>query len=290
MGKKLTKVEFTNLNKVLYPSLKATKAQVIEYYIRIAPKMLPALANRPLVLTRFPEGVEEEGFYEKNAPQGTPDWVKTLTRYSETAERNIHYIICNNLDTLLWLANLAALEIHMTLSSAADSFIKPDLVLFDMDPKPPAAFDEVIEVALQLRKELDALGLKSFAKTSGKKGLHVVVPIAPEYTFQETRTFARSIGKKLERQSPFVTSEFSRQPKPGVVFMDYLQNSHGKTMACPYSLRATPQATVSTPLEWKQLKKGLKPEDFNMSSVVLIKENPWKGFSDIRQELEVNAK
>jgi len=290
VSEKLTKVGFTNLSKVLYPAVKATKARVVEYYIKIAPKLLPALADRPLVLTRFPEGVEKEGFYEKNAPQGTPEWVRTFTRYSETAKRSIHYIMCNDLDTLLWLANLAALEIHVTLSSAEDAFLKPDLVLFDIDPKPPATFDDVIEVALQLKLELDALGLKSFAKTSGKKGLHVVIPIVPRYTFLETRTFAREIGRKLEKQLPVVTSEFSRQPRPGVVFMDYLQNSHGKTMACPYSLRATPQATVSTPLEWSQLKKGLKPEDFNMFSVVLIKEDPWEGFSDIKQKLEVNQK
>ena len=289
MTRELTKVEFTNLKKVMYPALKATKAQIIEYYIKIAPKMLHALANRPLVLTRFPEGVEKEGFYEKDAPQGTPEWVKTFTRYSETANRNIHYIVCNDLDTLLWLANLAALEIHMTLSSA-DSFLKPDLVLFDLDPKSPATFGDAVKIALQLKQELDALGLRSFVKTSGKKGLHVIIPIVQRYTFQQTRTFARDIGRKLEKQSSLITSEFSRRPKPGVVFMDYLQNSHGKTMACPYSLRATPQATVSTPLEWSQLKKGLKPEDFNMFSVVLIEKEPWKGFSDVKQDLEVNSK
>jgi bifunctional non-homologous end joining protein LigD len=243
------------------------------------------LADRPIVLTRFPEGVDKEGFYEKDAPQGTPSWVKTYRRYSETADRDIDYIVCNDIDTLLWLANLAALEIHMTLSKTS-SFQKPDLVLFDVDPEPPIDFDNVVEVALLLKTTLDRLRLKSYVKTSGKKGLHVVVPIVQEYTFQQAREFVHNIGKSLAKKSKIIVSEFSKSKDPGTVFIDYLQNSHGRTMTCPYSLRATPQATVSTPLKWDDLKKGLKPEKFNLSTMMKIQSNPWKGLLEDSQRLE----
>jgi bifunctional non-homologous end joining protein LigD len=138
MSKRLTKVEFSNLDKVLYPERKITKARIIEYYIKMAPKMLNLVAKRPIVLTRFPNGIDKEGFYEKDAPLGTPPWVETFRRYSETAQHDVNYILCNDLDTLIWLANIAALEIHMTLSRA-ESLLSPDLVLFDIDPEPPAS-------------------------------------------------------------------------------------------------------------------------------------------------------
>lgn len=287
MSKRLTKVDFTNLGKVLYPELRITKAQVIEYYIRVAPKILDLVTKRPMVLTRFPDGIDKEGFYEKDAPLGTPSWVETFKRYSETAQRDVSYIICDNLDTLVWLANLAALEIHMTLSEM-DSWDNPDLVLFDIDPEPPVNFDYVVDVALLLKDKLDSLSLKSYVKTSGKKGLHAVIPIISGYEFQQTREFVHQIAKDLAKESQIVVSEFSRSKEPGTVFIDYRQNSHGRTMICPYSLRATPQATVSTPLKWKDIKKGLKPEDFNLFTVVKIGNNPWEGLLEDRQKLDVH--
>lgn len=151
MFKDLTKVEFTNLEKIMYPELRITKAQVIEYYVRMAPKMLELLVNRPLVMTRYPNGIDKEGFYEKDAPAGTPSWVETFRRFAETSQREISYVVCNSLDTLIWLANLAALEIHMILSRI-DLFETPDLVLFDVDPKPPSGFDEAASVALYIAK------------------------------------------------------------------------------------------------------------------------------------------
>jgi bifunctional non-homologous end joining protein LigD len=287
VSEKLTNVEFTNLDKVLFPKSKIRKRQVIQHFIRMAPKMLECLAERPVVLTRFPDGVDKEGFYEKDAPQGTPPWVETFKRYSETAKREVNYIVCNDVDTLLWLANLAALEIHMTLSGT-ESFLKPDLVLFDIDPEPPATFDDAIEVAKVLKQKLDSLHLKSFVKTSGKKGLHVVIPIVKDYSFQQVREFAHVIGKSIANSMKSVVSEFSHSRDPGTVFIDYLQNSHGRTMICPYSLRATPSATVSTPLEWNNIHKGLKPEEFNILTVQEIKKTPWKGLLRKRQKLETN--
>jgi bifunctional non-homologous end joining protein LigD len=284
---KLTRVKFTNLDKILYPEMKITKAQVIEYYIKMAPKILKFLANRPAVLTRFPDGVGKEGFYEKDAPSGTPAWVKIYGRYSEYAEREIAYVLCNDLDTLVWLGNLAALEIHMTLSSA-NFFETPDLVLFDIDPEAPLGFDDVVNVALMLKEKLDGLGVHSYIKTSGKKGVHTVVPVKEGYTFQQTREFAHKIGKQLAKESELVVSEFSRSREPGTIFVDYLQNSHGRTMICPYGLRATVWATVSTPLDWGEVKKGLKPEDFSLFSVVKRDKNPWEGLFEDGQRLEMS--
>lgn len=287
MSKRLTKVDFTNLEKVLYPRLKVTKGQVIDYYIKIAPKMLDELSDRPMVLTRFPDGVDKPGFYEKDAPQGTPNWVKTFRKYSEAAEREINYILCNDLDTLLWLANLASIEMHMTLSRA-DSFESPDVILFDLDPKPPASFDDVVKVALLIKERLDALSLVCYVKTSGKKGLHVIMPIAKGHTFRQTREFVHKIGRYLEKTTDKVVSERSKSNTSGKIYIDYVQNSHGRTMICPYSLRATANATVSTPLKWSEIEKGLNPEEFNLFSVVKISDSPWKGLLEKKQKLEEN--
>jgi bifunctional non-homologous end joining protein LigD len=282
----LTKVKFTNLDKILYPNAGVQKSQVIKYYIRVAPMMLKFLQDRPLVTTRFPDGIDKEGFYEKDAPRGTPNWVETFRRYSKSAKRNLDYVVCNSLDTLLWLANLAALELHIPLSKTT-SYEKPDLMFFDIDPEPPADINDAIDVAQLLKETLEHLSLQSYVKTSGKKGLHVAVPITPEYTYTQTREFVHQIGKHLAKQNERVVSEFSRSQEPNTVYIDYRQNSHGKTMVCPHSLRATKQAPISAPLEWSQLKKGLNPQKFNIYSVAEIKTDPWKGFFEHKQKLDV---
>jgi len=288
MVEKLTKVNFSNLDKVLYPKLKITKAQFIEYYIKMAPRMLPFLKDRPLVVTRYPEGVDKEGFYAKNAPEGMPDWVKTVKLYSHSVKRNVNYIICNDLDTLIWLANLAAVEIHMPLSRVDDRE-KPDFVFFDVDPEEPCTGDNAAEVALLVKEKLDKLGLKSFVKTSGKKGLHVLVPIVRKYTFEQTRAFVHAIGIQLMKESDKVVSEFTDTKKPDRVFVDYLQNTQGRTMVCPYSLRVTPDASVSTPVEWDDLKKKIKPAEFNIHSVPGLRKDPWKNIFDNPQTLEAKT-
>ncbi len=286
MSQRLTRVDFSNLDKILFPTVGITKGQVIEYYIKVAPRILEILADRTIVLTRYPNGVDEKGFYEKDAPKGMPEWVKTVKIYSETAKRYVNYVLVNDLDTLIWLANLAAIEIHMPLSRV-DAREKPDFVLFDIDPEPPATFEDGITVALLLKDKLDQVGLQSYVKTSGKKGFHIVVPINRGYTYRVTREFAHIIGKHLAKETELVVSEFSDTKKPSKVFMDYTQNSHGKTMVIPYGLRATPEASVSTPLEWREVKKGLKAEAFNLFSVVKRKRDPWEGILGKRQKLEV---
>jgi bifunctional non-homologous end joining protein LigD len=282
----LTKVSFTNLEKIIYPALDLKKSRLIEYYIRVAPWMLGSLKNRVIVMNRYPDGVDKDGFYEKDAPAGIPPWVETFKTYSETAQREIDHVVCNNLDTLVWMANLAALEINITLSTI-DNYDKPDLVLFDIDPEPPCSFDDVMDIALLLKEKLDELNLRSFVKTSGKKGLHVVLPIIDNYNFKQTREFVHQFGKYLARESDLVVSEFRNSRDPGTIFIDYLQNTRGKTMIAPYSLRAQAKAPVSTPLEWKELKKGLRPEEFNIFTVIKRKKDPWEGLPKSKQSLEV---
>jgi bifunctional non-homologous end joining protein LigD len=286
--RELTKVELKNLDKIFYPKIKGTKAQVIEYYIKLAPKILPVIAKRPLVLTRYPDGVEGEkvSFFEKNAPLGTPEWVKTKKIYSPTSKRDVYYIVCNDLDTLIWLANLAALEIHMPFSKI-DELDKPDLLFFDVDPEPPATLSDAAAVSLLLKEKLLDLGLTPFIKTSGKKGLHVIIPIVPDHTFEETRAFVHQIGIELAKESEIVVSEFKDTKKPGKVFADYLQNSPLRTMVVPYSLRPTAEATVSTPLEWSDVKKGINPSDFTIFSVVKRTSDPWKNIFEKKCKLEI---
>ncbi len=286
--KELTKVKLKNLDKIFYPTVNVTKGQVIEYYITMAPKLLPVIKDRPLVLTRYPDGVDDgkPSFFEKDAPQGTPEWVKLKTIYSPSAKRDVHYIVCNDLDTLIWLANLAALEIHMPFSTV-DNLDKPDLLFFDVDPEPPATLSDAAEVSLLLKDKLRDLGLTPFIKTSGKKGLHVVIPIVPEHSFEKVRAFVHKIGIDLAKESNIVVSEFKDTKKSGKVFADYLQNSPLRTMVVPYSLRPTPEATVSTPLEWSEVKKGINPSDFTIFNVIKRKENPWKAIFEKRCNLEI---
>jgi bifunctional non-homologous end joining protein LigD len=286
--KQLTKVNLKNLDKVFYPKNRVTKAQVLEHYIKMAPKMLPVIADRPLVLTRYPDGVEggKVSFFEKNAPEGTPKWVKTKTIYSPTSKRDVQYIVCNDLDTLIWLANLAALEIHMPFSKI-DALDKPDFLFFDVDPEPPATLGDAAEVALLLKDKVASLGLTPFVKTSGKKGLHVVIPIVPEHSFVETRAFVHKIGVELAKESEIVVSEFKDTKKPGKVFADYLQNSPLRTMVVPYSLRPTLEATVSTPLEWSEVKKSINPSDYTIFTVAKRNLDPWKNIFENRCKLEI---
>jgi bifunctional non-homologous end joining protein LigD len=275
---RLTKAKLSNLDKVMYPELGLTKAQVIEYYVKVAPRMLPFLSDRALVTTRYPDGVDAEGFYEKDAPRGAPEWVKTYTKYSESAAKDTEYVVCGDLDTLIWLANLAALELHIPLSKIPLTDI-PDLCLFDLDPEPPAGLREAVQTALLLRETLEGLGLKTYVKTSGRKGVHVVVPLEPLYAFDETRAFVHGVGVRLAESHEFIVSERSQTREPGTVLVDYPQNSENSTMVAPYSLRAVKEATVSTPLEWGELAT-LRPFDHNIFNVPDRRKDPWMKLLD----------
>jgi bifunctional non-homologous end joining protein LigD len=282
--RKRTRVGITHPDRVLYPAVGLAKRDVVEYYLGVAPFLLPYLHDRPLTLHRFPGGVGEMGFFAKDAPAGTPAFVETFTHWAEAPGRDVDFVLCNNLDTLAWLANLAALELHATLSRAG-SYDAPDLLFVDIDPEPPFDFDDVIGIAGVVREQLEERGLRPFVKTSGKKGLHLVVPLAPGHSFDAVREFAHDVGKAVARETPHVVAEFARSREPGTVFVDYLQNAPGKTMVAPYSLRATPAATVSAPLEWEELRRGVRPGDFTARSVLSRTEDPWRDLFDDRQRI-----
>jgi bifunctional non-homologous end joining protein LigD len=279
---KLTRASFTHLGKVLYPESGITKGEVIGYYMKAAPRMLPYLRDRPLVLRRYPDGVGTEGFYEHDVGRGAPEWVRVFRRYSESSEREVDYVVCDDLDTLLWLANLAALELHVPLSRA-DALEKPDLVFFDLDPQPPATATDVAEVARLLHSRLDSLGLRAYVKTSGKRGLHVVVPVQRRRSFGETKEFARMVGREAAAESAKAVTERTEKAA-GKVLVDYPQNSLGHTMACPYTLRAVERAPVSTPLAWDELGK-VEPLALNISTVLRRRRDPWEGFWESPQRL-----
>ena len=274
----------TNTSRVIYPHLNLTKLDIVEYYLCIAPCILPYLEKRALVLKRFPDGVDAPGFYEKDAPAGTPEWVHLHRHHSASAKRDLNYIVCDSLDTLIWLANLAAIELNIPLATLDDPEA-PDLLLFDIDPEPPAGFQEAVFTALILRDLLADLGLVPFVKISGKKGLHVVIPLRGKYRFSQTRNFVHAVGSLLAQESPLVVSEVTQTHDPGKVFIDYLQNSAWKTMIAPYSLRATGTATVSTPVSWDVLARGIDPGDFTIQTVQAGDEDPWKNLATSAQRL-----
>ncbi|HPH35218.1 MAG TPA: non-homologous end-joining DNA ligase [Methanoregulaceae archaeon] len=280
----LGRVVLTNTSRVLFPELDLTKRDVVEYYLRVAPRILPHLGDRALVLQRFPEGVNSPGFYEKDAPAGTPEWVHLHRHYSVSARRYLHYIVCDIPETLIWLANLAAIELHIPLARLDDPEA-PDLLLFDIDPEPPAGFNEAVTASLALRELLADLGLEPFVKTSGKKGLHVVIPLAGRYRFSKTRNFVHAVGSLLARESPLIVSELTHTHDPGKVFIDYLQNSAWKTMIAPYSLRATGTATVSAPVSWDDLSRGIDPGEYTIQTVQAGDQDPWAGLHTSAQRL-----
>jgi bifunctional non-homologous end joining protein LigD len=254
-GKKLS---VSNLDKVLYPKVGFTKGQVIDYFIRVAPVLLPHLKDRPLTMKRYPDGVEGEFFYEKNCPSHRPNWVKTAKIWSEGNQRIMHYCLANDLPTLVWAANLADLELHTSLSRK-DKIERPTMMVFDLDPGPPADIVQCCQVGIWLRDLLARMKLKSFAKTSGSKGLQVYVPLNTPVTYDDTKGLSRSLAQHLEREHPdLVTSNISKAVRKRKVFVDWSQNDEHKTTICVYSLRAKEEPTVSTPVIWKEVESCLK--------------------------------
>lgn len=255
------RLRLSNLDKVLYPKSGVTKAEVLDYYSRIAPVILPHLAGRPLTLKRYPNGVTSQSFFEKNAPAHTPEWVRTvrLPVPGSTMDRDeIDFLLCEDLATLVWVANLAAIELHTpqwTVGPRGGARGAGQLV-FDLDPGPPATVAECCLVAELLRDRLDADGLAGHPKTSGRKGLQVYAAVA-ETDPKRASAYARSLAVRLEKDHPeLVVSRMSKDLRRGRVFIDWSQNSAAKTTITPYSLRAEQQPTVSTPLRWDEVSAG----------------------------------
>ncbi|MGA8836614.1 MAG: non-homologous end-joining DNA ligase [Candidatus Sulfotelmatobacter sp.] len=260
-GKQL---KLSNLEKVLYPATGFTKQQVIDYYVRIAPAMLPHLAGRALTRKRYPNGVDEEFFYEKNAPQHRPDWVKTAPIWSEGNHRTVHYILADDLPTLVWLANLAAIELHPSLALAKD-ITCPTMMVFDLDPGTPADIVQCCQVGTWLREIFDHFGLQSFPKTSGSKGLQIYVPLNTPTKYESTKTFAHALAQLLEHDHrEMVVSDMKKNVRTGKVFVDWSQNDEHKTTVAVYSLRAREHPTVSTPVTWDEVERVLRKKDANL--------------------------
>jgi|SRR6185312_8781368 len=263
-------VNLSNLDKVLYPASGFTKAQVIDYYVRIAPWLLPHYAKRPITMVRFPDGVRGKSFYEKDAPKHTPDWVQTTTVPRRGGGEPIRYVCVNDLPTLVWCANIASLELHPFLHRAGQ-LDRPDAMVFDLDPGEGTDLVNCAEVAFALRSLLESKGLQSFAKVSGSKGLQLYVPLNTATTYERTRSFAQSAALELERKNPKgVVSEMAKDLRHGKIFIDWSQNSDFKTTAGVYSLRAkNDEPSVSMPVKWKELAALQSTRD-----VVKLRFNP----------------
>jgi bifunctional non-homologous end joining protein LigD len=248
-------LKLTNLDKVLYPATGFTKGDLIGWYAAIAPTLLPHLRHRPLTLKRYPDGVQGKHFYEKQSPRHRPTWVQTVTVWSEHGKRDVQYTLCEDLPTLVWLANLADIELHPSLS-LADAIERPTTLAFDLDPGPPAEIPACCEVALELRELFDQFGLRAFAKTSGSKGLQVYVPLnGPGVTYEQTKPFAHAVAGLLERRHPErVISAMGKAERKGKVLIDWSQNDEHKTTVSVYSLRARERPTVSTPVSWEEVE------------------------------------
>jgi bifunctional non-homologous end joining protein LigD len=253
------RLRLTNLDKVMYPAAGFTKGAVIDYYVRVAPVMLPHLAGRPVTLVRFPDGVDGPHFFEKNCPGHRPPWVPTVPVGSSGRSPAVRACLCEEPAALVWLANLAALELHTLLARVPD-LDRPTAVVFDLDPGPPAGMAECCAVALRLRDVLGGLGLVGFPKTSGSKGLHVLVPLDPTHPYEETRAFAHAVARLLVRESPaLVVDTMDRGARAGRVFIDWSQNHPAKTTVAPYSLRARERPTVSAPVTWEEVAAAARP-------------------------------
>lgn len=254
-------LNLSNLDKVLYPETGFTKGDVVSYYVNMAEVIVPHLAGRPLTLKRYPNGVSKTFFYEKRCPTYKPQWLKTVNVPSSREKEGVNYCVVSDAAGLAWIANLASLELHALLARG-DKPDRPTYMIFDLDPGAPATILDCARVGLTLKDLLGRLGLQSFIKTSGGKGLHLWVPLNTPVTFDQTKPFSMAIAQAMERQDPSaVTSNMSKAQRPGKVFIDWSQNDRHKTTAVVYSLRAGKEPMVSTPLKWEELERALKKGD-----------------------------
>lgn len=263
-----TQVEITNPDKIYFPKEKITKADVADYYQSMSEYILPYLKNRPESLLRHPNGIEEESFFQKDAGGSAPDFVKTQKLFSESSQKGIDYIIINNAASLAYMNNLGCIEINPWHSTIA----KPDhpgYFMIDIDPSEKNSFDQVVEAALAVKEVMDKAGGDCYCKTSGATGMHVYIPVNKKYNYEQVKDFAHLICMHVNELLPGFTTLERNLKKRGnkSIYLDYLQNRIGQTLACVYSLRPKPGATVSTPLKWDEVKKGILPADFTMFNI-----------------------
>lgn len=274
------KVEFTNLDKVFWPDLKITKGDVIRYYDAVAEYILPYLKDRPQSLRRTPDGIRSDGFFQKDVAGKVPKWIRTRKIRSDSKEEPIEYLLCQDKDTLLFLANWGCIELN-PWSSRVGSLNNPDYIIFDIDPK-DAPMKDVVATALKVKEILDQLKVPAYIKTSGGNGLHIFIPVKPKYTYDQTRNFSHLVSQMVHRDLPKITS-LERMPakRKGKIYLDFLQNGKGKTMASTYSLRPREGATISVPLEWSEVNSKLDLKKFNLKTIarrLKDKGDLWKDF------------
>ena len=264
----MTKVEFRNLDKIFWPKEGYSKGDVIQYYDRMADTILPYLRDRPMVLVRHPNGIKGGSFFQKNvAAIHLPSFVKTVSVRAKSTGRNVHYVVCNNKATLLYLANLGCIEMH-AWSSRIRNLNYPNYMVIDLNPG-RNTFAEIVAVAKEARKVIAAAGGTSLVKTSGKTGIHVCVPLRPIYDFDEVRAVARLVAQIVNRRMPKLTTVNPRlSGRKNRIYLDCARNGFGQTTVAPYSLRAFAKATVSAPLDWRELTAGCSPAHYHLRSMI----------------------
>lgn len=276
----MAKQTFTHTDKPYWPEDGYTKGDMLHYYERVAKYILPYLKDRPVALNRFPEGVTGIHFFQKNIEEKLPTFVTTTTLRAKTTGKGVRYALINNLDTLLYFANHGAIEFH-PWNSHKGSLSKPDFLIFDLDPGEKAKFGDVVKVAQDLHKILESKKIKSFPKTSGKRGLHVYVPLDSRYSYKAVREFARTIAEEVVAKIPDLASlEHWPAKRKNKVYVDVLRNAVGQTAVAPYSLRPISGAPVSTPLAWGEVTQRLDPKKFTIRTVfkrLEQKGDPWRG-------------
>jgi len=259
-------VRLTNLNKIFWQKLKLTKRDLLQYYADVSPYLLPHLQDRAMVMKRYPNGAEGEFFYMKRAPSPRPEWIEICE--IEHTEGLVNFPIVQDLPSLLWLINLGCIDLNQWYARCDDTG-RPDYLHFDLDPGPGSDIERVREVSLRVRDILESIGMKTYAKTTGSKGIHVYVPIVRGPTQKEVWTFAKAIALELENRHPdILTAEYRKVKRPhGRVLVDYNQNAWGRTLASIYSIRPTPVASVSTPVTWEEIEGGVRIEDFRIDNI-----------------------
>jgi bifunctional non-homologous end joining protein LigD len=261
------KVAFSNFKKVFWPADGYTKGDLIEYYRAISPWLLPYLRNRPVVLTRFPDGIDGKSFYQKDAPDFVPSWIRTEAIWSEDTQRDIRYFVCDDVETIEYVINMGSIPLHIW-NSRVGSLEHPDWCVIDLDPK-EAPFKDVITCALSLKKICDAIGMPAYVKTTGKSGLHILLPLGRQFTYEQCRLLGESIARLIIRDVGNIATITRHVTKRGdKVYLDYLQNRHGQLIVSPFSVRPLPGASVSMPLEWEEVTMSLNPRDYTIKTAV----------------------
>ena len=283
------KVELSNLQKVLYPDDHIVKAQLIEYYFKLAPTILAHLKGRPLSMVRYPDGIGGESFFQKDTPKWAPDWIESVT----LGEEKKNYVIATEAASLVWLANLACIELHQ-MHSRAPHFDKPDYIVYDFDPPDTFAFPQVAELALKFKEHLEGFGYHAFVKTTGRKGLHIVTPVEPKWEFRELFEAAKAVAQPfVERHGSSMTLQIKKEHRGGKVLLDIYRNRQSQTIVCAYSLRGLPGAPVSTPLQWEELEALETPKSFHLQSVpqrVVQNGDPWEAIAAYATPIHTDQK